>query len=165
MTTRHATRFTIGAAALMLAAGTFGADDQTFLKDVIQSNIGEVGLAKLAMAKSQNEDLKEYAETLNEDHTKSMEQAIEIAQSMGITPPTDPKPEGLRAHDMMANASGREFDHHFLSHMIESHTKAIAEFGAHAKTGLADSKVKEFAEDTLPTLEEHLEAAKALQTE
>jgi putative membrane protein len=57
---------------------------------------------------------------------------------------------------------GAAFDHRYIQDMIAGHTKAIAIFKKEAENA-HDPEVKAYAEETLPTLQKHLEGARALE--
>lgn len=64
----------------------------------------------------------------------------------------------------LSKLSGREFDRTFVEHVVEDHEKAVARF-QEAANNAQNSEVKQFAAQTLPVLQRHLEMAKSLQTQ
>jgi len=60
----------------------------------------------------------------------------------------------------LQNLSGSEFDRTFVQKVIEHHQKDIASF-ERASRESQDSDIKSFAENTLPTLRNHLQMAQA----
>jgi putative membrane protein len=60
--------------------------------------------------------------------------------------------------------SGAEFDRAFAKHMVEGHEKAIRKFEA-ASASLQDADLKEYADNTLPVLRDHLQMAQNLQSQ
>jgi putative membrane protein len=65
--------------------------------------------------------------------------------------------------DKMAKLSGPEFDREYMRHQVADHDKAVALFEKQAKNG-KDSELKAFAERTLPTLKEHQQLARELNS-
>ena len=57
---------------------------------------------------------------------------------------------------------GPDFDKAYVDDMVSDHEKAVSEFQSRAKNA-SDPDVKVFAEKTLPTLQKHLDAIKAIQ--
>jgi hypothetical protein len=114
----------------------------------------------MAQEKSQNEDVKSFGQQLVDDHTKSNEKAEELANSAGVTLPSEMSEEQQQAVDRMKELSGADFDREFLNHMVEGHETAIALFTDKADD--ADNKVSQFAEETVPVLQQHLDKAKSL---
>ena len=58
--------------------------------------------------------------------------------------------------------SGQAFDHEFVRYMVQDHEKDIAEFRQESQNG--PTPAKDLAAQTLPTLEKHLQMAKALKS-
>jgi putative membrane protein len=63
--------------------------------------------------------------------------------------------------DHLARLSGAEFDRMYMQHMLQDHKKDVAEFEKEAEKG-TDSALRTFAQQTLPTLREHLTLAESL---
>ena len=59
-------------------------------------------------------------------------------------------------YEQLADASGREFDRRFVELMEQSHERALRQFRDAAKE-LDDAKLRAFADQQVPVLEQHLE--------
>jgi putative membrane protein len=137
--------------------------DDAFLGEAIQGDLAEIQMGKLAMSKGQDEDVKDFGETLSNDHSKALQEASALAKRLGVAAPTAPKPDAQQMYEMLSKLSGTEFDRQFVAHMIAAHRKEIAAFSEQTKGG-KDSDVTKLAVKTLPILEKHLEIAQgALQ--
>jgi putative membrane protein len=64
----------------------------------------------------------------------------------------------------MQQLSGAEFDQAYMDEMVKDHEKDIAAFEQQAQAG-QDPELRAFAEEALPTLREHLELAKEIQSQ
>ena len=120
----------------------------------------EVELGNLALQRASNADVKTFAQRMVDDHTKANQQLEELASRKGITLK---EREGAAAKQTVAKLSklsGEAFDREYAKDMVKDHEKDVAEF--RAATKLRDPDIKEFATQTLPTLQEHLEMAKKL---
>lgn len=71
--------------------------------------------------------------------------------------------DGQMAVDLNS-LSGADFDRAFAKRMVAGHEKAIRKFEA-ASASLQDSDLKEYADDTLPVLRDHLRMAQDLQSQ
>jgi putative membrane protein len=58
--------------------------------------------------------------------------------------------------------NGAAFDHRYVHEMIAGHTKAIAVYKKEAADA-QNAALKSYAEQALPTLQKHLDDAKALE--
>lgn len=134
---------------------------RSFVTDAIQGDMAEIQIGKLAQTKGATPGVRAYGETLASDHTNAERQAMTVANSMGLTPPSQPKPEAQRTYERLSKLSGRTFDRAFLRAMVEDHQKDIREFQAQAKAGSAPAST--LARQQLPTLEAHLKIAQSLE--
>jgi putative membrane protein len=64
--------------------------------------------------------------------------------------------------DKLQSASGPEFDRAFLDMQVKAHKEAVELFSDYAKAGKS-SELKNFAQQTLPILEQHLKMARSLE--
>jgi putative membrane protein len=147
--------------AEMTAAKKAGANPQTFVKTAAQDGMMEVELAKLAQSKSNNDEVKQFAQKMEQDHTQANQQLESIAKNKGITVPTklDAKHEAMVKS--LSAKSDASFDAAYARHMAKGHAKAVALFEAASKS--SDQDLAAFAQKTLPTLEEHKQLADNLE--
>jgi len=151
-----------------------------FVQQALKSGTEEVALAMVAAQKSQNSEVKQFAQMLVSDHTAVNEQLQLLAQRNGATPaPRDDSkrsgtdttapppaapgaaPSSPRA-DELAKLSGAELDKKFLSLVVEGHEKSVELYSTEAEKG-TNPAAKKLATETLPKIKEHLSQAKSLQ--
>jgi len=137
--------------------------DMDFLLATQKSNVKEQALTQMAMARSHNNEVKDFAKMLNEDHTKALEDVVALMDKKGVSHPMDLDDVRKEAEEEIHGMSDATFDRDFINMMVVNHEKGVATFKMQAKTAL-DDNVRDFAEDLLPTLEKHLEKAKELQS-
>jgi len=152
---------TLAAVLIILGSGSAvsAKSDSSFLTDAIQINLAEIAVGDLAQKNGATDDVKAYGKMLVDDHTASNKQAASLAQANGITPPNEPKPADREAQQHLATLSGPEFDREFAKAMVKGHKEAIGKFEAASK---GDDDIAKFAQDTLPTLQKHLEQAQSI---
>jgi len=143
-------------------AMTEGATPATFVKDAAQDGMTEVALAKVALDKSKNDQVKKFAQKMEEDHSQADDQLASVARAKGLSVPKslDAKHEAMVK--MMSAKSGAAFDKAYANHMAKDHTKAVAMFQAASQS--SDPELASFAKKTLPTLEEHKKMADELRS-
>ena len=138
--------------------------DEDFIKDVAQSTQVELAASTLAMAKASNAEVKAFAEKLVKEHTEASRELTALVDVKGVLLREDDP--GLvakkRKHESLQTLTGVEFDKEYLEDMISDHESAMALFGRQVQYG-KDAAVKAFAEKTLPTLRDHLKAARDLR--
>lgn len=136
--------------------------DKRFVIKAAQSGRAEVETSKLAMSKSQNDEVRKFAGRMVDDHAKANEQLAQIARNNGIEVPTTPDPAHQKIVQRLQGLQGAEFDKMYAQEAgAKDHQAAVNLFQSEAKSG-RDAELKKFAGQTLPTLQEHRQMAQAL---
>jgi putative membrane protein len=135
--------------------------DQSFMKEAIQGDLAEVKMGQLAQQKGQSEDVKQFGQTLQQDHSQNLQQAQQLAQQNGMTPPTEPSAEAKKMYDKLSKMSGAQFDKAFAKDMVSDHKKDIAKFQKESKS---QGPTGQFAQQTLPVLQKHLQMAQSIES-
>jgi putative membrane protein len=143
------------------AATPLSAADQEFLTKAAQGGKMEIQLGQLAVQKAANEDVKRFAERMAADHSRANQELMRFASQHHVTLPDQMSAEGQKTLDRLSQLSGAAFDREYMSHMVKDHMKDVAEF-ERASSQAANDDLKNFAATTLPTLREHLEAARKI---
>ena len=136
--------------------------DRKFVENAARSGMAEVELGKLAQQHASNPEVKQFAERMMSDHGKAGETLREIGEKNGITMPAEPKHAERRELGKLAKLSGARFDREYMSHMVRDHQNDLKEFEKEEQHA-TQPDVKNFVEQTLPTLKEHLQMAKQAQ--
>lgn len=137
------------------------AADQSFVKKAAAGGMAEVELGKLATEKASNDDVKKFGQRMVDDHGKANDQLKQLANQKGISVPSDLEAKDKALKDRLSKLSGTQFDHAYMKNMVRDHTKDVAEFRKESKSA-KDDDLKNFASQTLPTLEDHLKQAKSI---
>jgi putative membrane protein len=137
------------------------APDAAFVEKASAAGLTEVAAGKAATEKSPSADVKTFGQQMVDDHTKAGDELKAIAQPKGIAVSSAPMASDTKALAAMSNLSGAAFDTAFKKKMVADHEKVIALFKKESASG-SDADLKAFATKTLPTLQHHLEMAKAL---
>jgi len=131
-----------------------GPTAQPFLKEAAQGGIMEVTLGKMAAEKAQSEAVKNFGLRMIKDHGQANVELKNLAQSEGVSLPSDMGSEGKELEQRLQKLSGAEFDQAYMQEMLKYHKKDIEAFNQEAQNG-QDAEVKNWAAKTLPTLREH----------
>jgi putative membrane protein len=138
-------------------------EDTHFMKKAAEGNTAEVELGKLAEEKASNQQVKQFGERMVNDHSKANEELQKIAESKGVTLPNTPSAKDKADETRLSKLSGERFDRAYMAEMRKDHTKDVSEFRMESKSA-HDPQLKQFAEQTLPTLESHLKEADSIKT-
>jgi putative membrane protein len=160
------TRFAAGLvfAGLLTAGRTTAADSSlsheatSFIKEASEGNQGEIALAELAQEKSQNPEIKQLAQMIQSDHQQSQEKLQSIAATHNVTLDQGLTWSQKRAQAKLEKLSGTDFDQQYAKDMLEGHVANLNSFQK-ASEKLQEADVKQYALDTIPKMQEHLQKA------
>ncbi len=144
-----------------MSGGKLAAADRQFIKKAAQGGLAEVELGKLATEKAASPEVKQFGQRMVDDHSKANDQLKQVASEKGITVPEKLSPKDAATKARLEKLSGKAFDRAYMHDMVLDHTKDVSEFRTESKTA-KDPDVKNFASQTLPTLEDHLKEAKSI---
>jgi putative membrane protein len=142
------------------ATATVSAADQAFLTDAMKGDNSEVALGNLAQQKGTAQGVKDLGQMLASDHGSHKATIAALGQQVGVAGTPELKDEAKAEETKLNALSGDAFDKEFVRATIEDHKKDIA---AYEKEAQGTGPVAEMAQQTLPTLKKHLEAAQKLQ--
>jgi putative membrane protein len=128
----------------------------SFVKEASAGNQAEIALAQLAQTKSQSSEVKDLAQMIQKDHQQAQEKLQTIAQAHNVTLDTTPTWTQRREQSKLEKLSGAEFDQQYTKDMLEDHATDIKKFEK-ASQNIEDTDVKQYAQQTLPTLQTHLQ--------
>ncbi|MDX3916062.1 MULTISPECIES: DUF4142 domain-containing protein [Olivibacter] len=141
-------------------------DNQTFVSTAASSNQFEIMAGAQAVEKGSAEAVRSYGELMVNDHGKAGEELKAIAETQGFTVPMELAAKEKANLDQLTPLTGEAFDKAFAQIMVKSHEDAVLLFSeAASQSGVPNSALRTWANEKLPTLEAHLEDAKALNTQ
>ncbi|MGE7990532.1 DUF4142 domain-containing protein [Pseudomonas sp. NPDC089554] len=147
----------LGLASLQVQAAT--SDD--FVDAATEAGIAEVVTGNLAKEKSQNADIRQFAQQMVTDHTQANQQLGDIARTLDISVP-DEAALTDKVKKMILEWREESFDKAYIDNQVDAHETAVQLFRKEAQSS-DKPELKAFASEKLPALEQHLERAKALQ--
>jgi putative membrane protein len=145
------------------AAAGAAMTDQQFIDFAAQTDMVEANLGQMAASVGASEEVKNYGQTLMSDHTTDFNELYKVAQQANLTRPDAIDAEHDKAMiDPFQKLKGAAFDKKYIHEMVAGHTKAIEVYKKEASDA-QNPAVKTYAEQALPTLQKHLDNAKALE--
>jgi putative membrane protein len=138
------------------------ATDTDFVNQATAAGMAEVDLGKLGAEKATDQSVKQFAQRMVDDHSKANEQLIKILADKKVEVPKELPAEATSTKDQLSSLSGADFDREFMTHMVADHENAVALFDKESKEG-EDAQLKQFAEQTLPTIQDHLKQSQQIQ--
>jgi putative membrane protein len=128
--------------------------DRDFVLAAAMAGQQEIHDAEVAAAQSRMRGVRHIAAMLLQDHRAANAQLARLVAAKGMAMPTEPP-----AQSPTPSFSDAEY----VSAQIQSHEDAIALFKSEAANG-GDREFRAFAAQSVPLLERHLKALRALQT-
>ncbi|WDF54602.1 DUF4142 domain-containing protein [Mucilaginibacter sp. KACC 22063] len=137
-------------------------DDAKFATDAANGGMAEVALGKLAITKTANAQVKQFADMMVSDHGKANEELMSIAKAKNITLPSTVDADHQAKMDKLSKETGKDFDKDYVDAMVDGHQKTLDLMQKEAKDG-KDAELKAFAAKTAPIVQTHLDAIKKIQ--
>lgn len=138
--------------------------DRDFVREVAKSNMLQVSLGEMAEQRAASPDVKQFGRKMAEAHTLAVNKLQEIARKDHIGIPGD---MDRQDHEMVGHhlgLKGRDFDLAYVKHMVNGHMKDLEMFEQMAAEG-TNPDLRSYAEQTIPTLREHLQTAREILAE
>lgn len=137
------------------------AADQKFLKDASEGARTQVELGKLAQEKGSSDAVKEFGKRVVDDHSKTSTDLEQLAAKAGVPVESDMPKKTKKAQEKLSKLSGPDFDRTFAKMMLNDHKSDAKSFEKESKNGKIP-EAKEFASNSLPTVQERLKMAQEL---
>jgi len=137
-------------------------DDSKFAVAAADGGMMEVKLGELALSNGSSPLVKDFGKNMVKDHGKANEELKALATQKSITLPMALSDDKQKDYDDLAKKKGKEFDKAYASFMVDDHENDIKEFEKAAKD-CKDMDIKSWAGGKVPTLQHHLEMAKAMK--
>lgn len=138
-------------------------DDVKFIGDAASGGMLEVEASKLAIQRSTDPEIKQFAQMMVKEHTENAAMLKQVVMKKGAMMPATLMP----AHQKMLNSlreekAGKDFDEAYSELMVASHKETVSKF-KDAKDKVADTDLRDYASKSLPVLEHHTQMAEKLE--
>jgi putative membrane protein len=143
-------------------------DDPTIVAIFDAANTWDIELGNLALKKSQNKDVRTFADMMVRDHTAARQLGRNLAAKLHVTP-TPPGPDFALAKDHVATLaklkglSGTAFDKAYIAHEVWYHQAVIDAVTNTLLPATKNAELKDLEVKVAPNFQAHLAAAKDLQ--
>jgi putative membrane protein len=162
MKTRHPFA-SLAAVSLVLAMPAFAADTaQDFVDKAAVGGKFEVDSSKIAQDKVTDQNVKEFAQKMIEDHNAANAKLQSIAGEQKLQLPVDL--DAPHRSELQKLQHGKApLDQPYVDMQRSAHADAVSLFESYAKDG-DNGPLKVFAQETLPTLKMHKEMIEKIAT-
>ncbi len=136
--------------------------DAVFAKEAVTGGLAELALAKLALSKSGDTKIKDFADMIAVDHTRANGELTNLVKTKSMPLPGALDAQHRQTADSLAKLSGSDFNKAYVRVMISEHKKALTLMQNEAQNG-KDADLKAFAAKTAPIVQMHLDAVTKIQ--
>lgn len=161
---------------LILLSASVYAQSEDSLNDAeiadiaVTANQIDIDYAEIALERSRNDEVRNFAETMIRDHNAVIEQAVELVTELGVTPMENDLSSQLKedAGDtkvMLRDKNRRSFDEVYIENEIAYHEAVIDVVRDVLIPQATNPELKELLESVLPSLQAHLDHANMVKDE
>lgn len=127
-------------------------DIQAIARLAASSNVLELETSTLALERSQDADIRAFAQKMIDDHTLAGEKMQTAAQTAGVEVTVEMNADDQKAVQALRDAT--DFDRAYLDLQVKAHDEAVSLFEAFSSQGEV-GPLRDFATETLSTLKDH----------
>jgi putative membrane protein len=136
-------------------------NDALFARAAAAGGLAELATSQLALSRSQDEEVRKFAQQMIADHTQVNAQLAQAVANKGIGLPLTLDVKDQAASSALASLQGAAFDREYVKNQVGAHIMAVSLFQAEAQFG-QDSQIKGLAAAALPKLQHHLQMSRDL---
>ncbi|MGM5470618.1 DUF4142 domain-containing protein [Flavobacteriaceae bacterium LMO-SS05] len=134
----------------------------------VVANQIDINYAKVAVERSKNKDILEFAQRMIDDHNAVISQAAALVTKLGVEPKDNAVSQSLLAGSTetiakLNSASAKSFDKAYIDNEVAYHKAVIEAVNALLIPETSNSELKELLEAVVPALEVHLSHAEMVQ--
>jgi putative membrane protein len=135
--------------------------DARFVGFAQQHNDFEIASAKLALSKSNNENVRGYANRMLTEHDLAAQHLAKSRSEAGVSYAPDPNSPVQAVLQRLASLEGPQFDTAYANAQLAAMTNAEAQYGAFSQAGQG-GPLRRYAQEEYPKIRLHLEYAQRL---
>lgn len=128
----------------------------------------DIDYGKIALKKSKNKEVKEFAQRMITDHEAVQAAVAALAAKLGLTPEENDTSRGLAAGGIDVKAKlnslkGKSFDKYYIDNEVAYHTLVVGATETVLIANAQNAELKTALVNTLPLFKRHLEHCQMIQ--
>jgi putative membrane protein len=166
--------FAVGSSALAQEKGKSNADsskpsDPQIVGVVTAADQIDIDTAKLALKKTKNDQVKQFAQQMIDDHTKLQNSVNDLGKKLNVKPEPSEISKSLKTAaatetKKLQGLHGKAFDTEYINHEVAYHQQVLDAAGKVLIPNAQNAELKSALEGAAPLLQGHLDHAKQLQS-
>ena len=138
---------------------TLNKADQNIMREMAMSNLAEIETGKIALSQSKNDQVRNFAQKMIDDHQQAQKDLEQLAQAKGVTLPTEPDNKHKAAAKKLSALEGDKFDKQYMKQGGLSDHRNTHRLLQRAQTRATDPDLKALAAKMEPIVSQHLTMA------
>lgn len=143
-------------------------NDAEIASVAVTANQIDVDYGKIAMDRSKNSDVHEFANTMINDHNAVIKMAVDLANKLGVVPQDNAVTQSLLAQSKettktLKSLKGKAFDKAYIDNEVAYHKAVIDAVNGLLIPQTQNKELKELLQTAVPILEAHLGHAEMAQ--
>lgn len=136
--------------------------DKDFITYAAQDNHAEIEACLLAENRAADDAVKAFTRLMVDDHVQIASRLAAMTNVEGTEAPNGVGEEGQKTLSELKEQPAGKFDRQFMQHQIKDHEHDLQRF-KEIQSQTENSRLKQFASETYPILQQHLALAKAVE--
>ena len=134
----------------------------------VVANQVDIKAGEQARQKSHNSDVRNFAETMINDHRSVIDKATALVKKLKVTPKTNAlsrqlAAQGLKMRKSLEGKKGSAFDKAYIDNEVAYHKAVIAAVNEQLIPQAQNAELKQLLQSVAPVLQTHLEHAEMVQ--
>lgn len=129
-----------------------------FMISAAEAGLTEVKLAELALERSVNPRVKEFAQMMLKDHNATNAELVKLGKDLSVELPSSLCMECEATYDALAKKKKDEFDSVYMQLMVKDHRNVLEKFVFQSTNG-SNEQVRKWAAQKIPVLQQHINEA------
>ncbi len=135
---------------------------------VVGANNIDISAGKIALQRSQNSEIKKFAERMVADHTAVLNSAVALVTKLGVTPVNNDLVATLAKQSsdheaVLLTLSGNAFDKSYIDHEVAYHEAVIGVIENQLIPSAQNKELKDMLISVVPAFNAHLEHSLMVQ--
>ena|SRR5690554_836538 len=158
----------MGASQFVYAQSTPDFNDAEIASIAVTANDIDIKYGELALTKTKNKEITNFAKTMINDHKAVIQQAVDLVTKLKVTPQDNALSKQLNSdaeatRKMLSSKKGKAFNKAYIDNEVAYHEAVIGAVKDVLIPQSQNAELKALLEAVLPALETHLEHAKMVQ--